>query len=173
MNHKKLPEEFLQICEAIRQSNTTSDWTTARMLDDFEQESGEQLPRGQVADALGCVPSVVSYLVLTAKRISPELQEQYDGLAFSCFRFAAIDPNPADVLRIAVESADDYGGKPGGVRVVRAIVRERKGGDAGKDKPRTWSGHITRIENSFYALLDITDNRVPLVGSAGTWRETP
>lgn len=170
---KQLPDEFLQVLEAAQSRFSVASWEMADILNEMETEFNQPLPRGEVADALGVLPSQVSALILTAQRIEPATREIYSGLAFSCFQFAARDEDPNEVLRLAVESADDYGGKPGGVRVVRAIVQERKGGK-GKDKPRAWSGHIVTIdgdENSCYALLDVGD-LPPVEGSAGTWRET-
>jgi len=171
--NKKLPQELLDVLEAAQAKFSVASWEMADLLSDLETEFGEPLPRGKVADALGTLPSQVSSLILTAQRITKQMRDKYDGLPFSSFQFAARDEYPAEVLRLAVESADDYGGKPGGVRVVRAFVRARKGGDKGKNKLRTWSGHITYIAHTCYVLLDITDGHKPADGSAGTWRETP
>jgi hypothetical protein len=168
---KQLPDEFLQVLEATQSRYSTASWELADILNDMQEEWGQPLPRGQVADALGVLPSQVSALIMTAQRIEPATRVLYAELAFSCFMFAARDDDPNEVLRLAVESADEYGGRPGGVRVVRAIIKERAGGGNAKDKPRAWSGHIVTINDACYALLCTGDER-PIDGSAGTWRET-
>ena len=166
---KKLPQELLDVLEAAQAKFSVASWEMADLLADLEAEFGEPLPRGKVADALGTLPSQVSSLILTAQRITKQLRDKYDGLPFSSFQFAARDDNPADVLHIAIESADDYGGSPGTVRVVRAIVKERNGRK--RDGKQTWSGHVVYQMGRCYVQLDVTDGNAPLEGMAVTARE--
>jgi len=71
---------------------------------------------------------------------------------------------PDDLLKRALESADDYGGKPAPARVIRAWAR-------GKRKPKrpTWTG---KVVNSGGDVVQLDESKeMPKEGSAVTIRE--
>ena len=166
---RELPEEFLNILRTTRDKFSNASWELADILADMEAEWGHALPRGKVADAIGTLPSEVSSLILTAQRIERPLRAAFENLPFSVFKYAARDNCPRAVLSLCLDSADDYGGSPGTVRVVRAIVKARNGRK--RDGKQTWSGHVVYQMGRCYIQLDVTDNNAPLEGAAVTVRE--
>lgn len=137
VNEVKLPEAAIAI---LRQCNDDSDkaaWAigdvSAALVDELGEEYGKMAVRYKIADESGLAPATVRDREEMARYWLPEERKRFEVLSYSALRTCK-GGNLGDKQKAlyyaqwAVESADDFGGHPAPVRVIRAKVK--RAGDA-------------------------------------------
>jgi hypothetical protein len=125
----RLPDQALNIIRQFRGFGDAEAWAlgelSAALVDELGREHGRAAIRIAVADEWGGTASTVKDYELTARYYPPDKRD-FDNLTWWHYRQAraAGDLDTSlDYLRQAVESADQYGGRPMPVRVLAAKMK--------------------------------------------------
>lgn len=128
----QLPDAIRDRALALRGQQDTHQWAigdfVAEIVDELTRRSKTATVRALAQD-IGIGYSTARKYEDCARTFPPRVRVDYqEVLTFDSFAAAMYAPDPLGVLRWAIESADEYGGRPAPVDVIRAKVSELNNG---------------------------------------------
>ena len=154
-----LPDSVRERAFALRGQQDTHQWAigdfVADVVDERPQDSKTRLVRALSQD-VGVAYSTARKYETCARTFPLKVRRDYtDVLTFDAFAAAMYAPDPEGVLRWAIESADEYDGRPAPVDVIRAKVSALNNGH---EKPATerFETYLERARKDLELALELS-----------------